>query len=92
MLLVLIIFSVAAVNILKSNLRVYSGSWFAGAQAIRAEGMAARREAAGHRASTVRKQREMEAGAQFAFSFSLSPGSRPRVWCCPLTGTVFPLQ
>ena len=32
------------------------------------------REASGHMASTVRKQRETDAGAQLTFSFLCSPG------------------
>ena len=46
------------------------------------EGIAA--GASGHMASTIRKQREMNAGAQLAFSFFLD--LRPMEQCCNLQG------
>lgn len=44
------------------------------------------REAAGHVASTVRKQREMDAGAQLAFSFLFRVGFPTSVNPDSLTG------
>lgn len=43
--------------------RLYVGSWFGGE-----DGVAAGQEMAGHRASTVRRQREVNTGAQLASS------------------------
>lgn len=56
-----------------------------GVQSIMAEkARLQEREAAAHTAQAVRKQREMNAGAQLAFSFFLD--LRPMEQCCNLQG------
>ena len=47
------------------------------------EGRRQEREAGAHISSTVRKQREMDAGTQLTFSFLFIPGSKPRECHCP---------
>lgn len=41
------------------------------------------RQAAGHVASTVRKQKEMDVGAQLTFSFLFGPGTQSMGWYHP---------
>lgn len=43
-----------------------------------------------HSESTVRKQRDMNAGTQHTLSFSLSPGPQPRGCSCRQLGCVLP--
>lgn len=49
-------------------------------------------EAAGHFASTVKKQKEMDAHAQLALLFKFSPGSESMAWRHSYSGWVFVFQ
>jgi hypothetical protein len=57
----------------------YSESQFQGLVCHSWEGMVAKCEVPGHMASTVRKQREMDAGTQLTVSFSFGPGLAYRI-------------
>lgn len=74
----------------QSNLRVEGFTWLTVLGGYsppweQAGVTAALHKAAGHRASTVKKQRAMNAvAAQLTFLGVFNPGARPVAWCCSL--------
>lgn len=55
------------------------------------EGLVAETQAAGHTASVVGKQREVNAGPQVAVPLFVQRGTPVCGWCCPHSGVSLPL-